>query len=109
MATRAIPQARSRGRLSRERILRAAIARADAGGLEALTMRTLDDELEVSSAAYSEIASVSTADPGGVFQDAQIVVATTAGDEIVLLASTEDKGHDRFLSELESRRQAAAK
>ena len=47
MAPGATSEARSRGRLSREQVLRTAIGRADAGGLEALTMRTLAEELDV--------------------------------------------------------------
>lgn len=47
MAGRAQSGARSRRRLSREVVLRAAIASADAGGLEELTMRTLAETLEV--------------------------------------------------------------
>lgn len=58
MAIRAVPKARSRSRLSRERVLRAAIAHADAGGLEALTMRTLAEELGVAPMAlYRHIAN----------------------------------------------------
>jgi AcrR family transcriptional regulator len=53
-ATRAEP----RRRLSRERVLRAAIAHADAGGLEALTMRTLAEVLEVAPMAlYRHVAN----------------------------------------------------
>src|SRR6266511_1651480 len=51
MAVRTVPKARSRSRLSRERVLRAAITHADAGGLEALTMRTLAEELGVAPMA----------------------------------------------------------
>jgi AcrR family transcriptional regulator len=58
MAIRAVPKARSRSRLSRERVLRAAITHADAGGLEALTMRTLAEELGVAPMAlYRHIAN----------------------------------------------------
>ncbi len=58
MATRAMPTAEPRGRLSRERVLRAAIAHADAGGLEALTMRNLAEELEVAPMAlYRHVAN----------------------------------------------------
>jgi len=58
MATRATSEARSRGRLSREQVLRTAIARADTGGLEALTMRTLAEELEVAPMAlYRHVAN----------------------------------------------------
>jgi AcrR family transcriptional regulator len=57
MATRALSEARSRRRLSRERVLRAAIAHADAGGLEALSMRTLAEMLEVAPMAlYRHVA-----------------------------------------------------
>jgi AcrR family transcriptional regulator len=51
MATDAVAGAEPRKRLSRERVLRAAIAHADAGGLEALTMRTLAEMLEVAPMA----------------------------------------------------------
>jgi AcrR family transcriptional regulator len=47
-----------RRRLSRERVLRTAIDHADAGGLEALTMRQLADELEVAPMAlYRHVAN----------------------------------------------------
>ena len=51
MAIRAMSSTEPRDRLSRERILRAAIADADAGGLAALTMRKLADELGVAPMA----------------------------------------------------------
>src|SRR5687767_6182992 len=58
MATPAIPRAEPRRRLSRERVLRAAIAHADAGGLEALTMRQLAEMLKVAPMAlYRHIAN----------------------------------------------------
>jgi AcrR family transcriptional regulator len=58
MATRAISGAEQRGRLSRERVLRAAIASADVGGLESLTMRTLAEMLEVAPMAlYRHVAN----------------------------------------------------
>ena len=58
MATRALPGTRPRHRLSRERVLRTAIRRADQGGLEALSMRTLAEELEVAPMAlYRHVAS----------------------------------------------------
>jgi AcrR family transcriptional regulator len=58
MAMRAVPKARSRSRLSRERVLRAAITHADAGGLEALTIRTLAEGLGVAPMAlYRHIAN----------------------------------------------------
>ena len=48
----------SRGRLTRERVLRAAIGHADGSGLEALTMRTLAELLEVAPMAlYRHIAN----------------------------------------------------
>jgi AcrR family transcriptional regulator len=57
MSTPAIPRAEPRRRLSRERVLRAAIAHADAGGLEALTMRQLAEMLQVAPMAlYRHIA-----------------------------------------------------
>jgi AcrR family transcriptional regulator len=58
MATRALPGTRPRHRLSRERVLRTAIRRADQGGLEALSMRTLAEELEVAPMAlYRHVAN----------------------------------------------------
>jgi AcrR family transcriptional regulator len=58
MATPAIPGAEPRQRLSRERVLRAAIAHADSGGLEALSMRTLAEMLQVAPMAlYRHVAS----------------------------------------------------
>src|SRR5438093_12663808 len=58
MATRAISTAEPRSRLSRERVMRAAIAQADAGGLEALTMRKLAEELGVAPMAlYRHVAN----------------------------------------------------
>jgi AcrR family transcriptional regulator len=58
VATRATSQGENRGRLSRERVLDAAVANADAGGLEALSMRTLAEMLEVAPMAlYRHVAS----------------------------------------------------
>jgi AcrR family transcriptional regulator len=51
MATHAASTGEQRSRLSRERVLRAAVTRADAGGLEALSMRRLADELQVAPMA----------------------------------------------------------
>jgi AcrR family transcriptional regulator len=57
MATDALSETPSRRRLSRQRVLHAAIAHADAGGLEALTMRTLAETLEVAPMApYRHVA-----------------------------------------------------
>jgi AcrR family transcriptional regulator len=50
--------AESRERLTRDRVLAAAIAHADAGGLDALTMRTLAESLEVAPMAlYRHVAN----------------------------------------------------
>jgi AcrR family transcriptional regulator len=58
MTTRTIPRAEPRERLSRERVLRAAIAHADAGGFEALSMRKLAEELGVAPMAlYRHVAN----------------------------------------------------
>jgi len=47
-----------RPRLSRERVLRAAVGRADAGGIEALSMRKLGEELGVEAMSlYTHVAS----------------------------------------------------
>ena len=47
-----------RPRLSRERVLRAAVGRADAGGIAALTMRKLGEELGVEAMSlYTHVAS----------------------------------------------------
>jgi AcrR family transcriptional regulator len=58
MATKAISDLEPRARLTRERVQRAAIVAADAGGLEALTMRKLADVLEVAPMAlYRHVAN----------------------------------------------------
>ncbi len=58
MTTDAVVGAEPRKRLSRERVLGAAIAHADAGGLDAITMRTLAEMLEVAPMAlYRHVAS----------------------------------------------------
>jgi AcrR family transcriptional regulator len=59
MATPAKPEAQpGRRRLTRELVLRAAITHADAGGLEALTMRQLAEDLEVAPMAlYRHVAN----------------------------------------------------
>jgi len=58
MATDAAGRPEPRGRLTRERVLHAAIASADAGGLEALTMRTLAEMLGVAPMAlYRHVAN----------------------------------------------------
>ncbi len=58
MAIPTISRPETRGRLSRERVLRTAIAHADAGGLEALSMRKLAEELAVAPMAlYRHVAS----------------------------------------------------
>jgi AcrR family transcriptional regulator len=58
MATRTIPQAEPRNRLSRERVVLAAIGHADGGGLEALSMRKLADEIGVAPMAlYRHVAN----------------------------------------------------
>jgi AcrR family transcriptional regulator len=58
MATHALSTGGSRQRLSRERVLQAAIANADAGGLEALSMRQLAEMLGVAPMAlYRHVAN----------------------------------------------------
>ena len=58
MARAAIAGSSARQRLSRERVLQAAIAHADAGGLEALTMRQLAEMLGVAPMAlYRHVAN----------------------------------------------------
>jgi len=58
MATPTIPTTEPRSRLSRERVLIAAMAHADAWGLEALSMRKLADELGVAPMAlYRHVAN----------------------------------------------------
>jgi AcrR family transcriptional regulator len=58
MATPLDAGARARAPLSRERVLRAAVALADAGGVEALSMRRLAQELGVvPMALYKHVAS----------------------------------------------------
>jgi AcrR family transcriptional regulator len=57
MTSDAVPGVRERTRLTRDRVLHAAIAHADARGLEALTMRTLAEVLGVAPMAiYRHVA-----------------------------------------------------
>jgi AcrR family transcriptional regulator len=52
------PNAEPRGRLNRDRVLRAAVTLADAGGIESLTMRKLGVELEVEAMSlYNHVAN----------------------------------------------------
>jgi AcrR family transcriptional regulator len=58
MATQTMSTTEPRSRLSRERVLRVALAHADAGGLEALSMRKLAEELGVAPMAlYRHVAN----------------------------------------------------
>ena len=58
MATQSAPQPEPRIPLSRERVLRAAIALADQGGLESLSMRKLGQELGVEAMSlYHHVAN----------------------------------------------------
>ena len=58
MATRSAPSPRPRASLNRERVLRAALRLADAGGLESLSMRRLAQELRVEAMSlYNHIAN----------------------------------------------------
>ncbi|MGH2788499.1 MAG: TetR/AcrR family transcriptional regulator C-terminal domain-containing protein [Actinomycetota bacterium] len=58
MATQADPSVEPRAPLSRERVLRAAIALADEGGIEALSMRKLGQELGVEAMSlYNHVAN----------------------------------------------------
>jgi AcrR family transcriptional regulator len=58
VATPTNPSVKRRAPLSRERVLRAAIALADTGGIDALTMRKLGDELGVEAMSlYNHVAS----------------------------------------------------
>jgi AcrR family transcriptional regulator len=57
VATQTAVSARPRAPLSRERVLRAALALADEGGIEALTMRRLGERLQVEAMSlYNHIA-----------------------------------------------------
>jgi AcrR family transcriptional regulator len=58
VATNALPGAEPRNRLSRARVLEAAITQADAGGLDDLSMRKLAEVLEVAPMAlYRHVAN----------------------------------------------------
>ena len=58
MVARTDPRAESRVPLSRERVLRAALVLADAGGIESLTMRRLGQELRVEAMSlYNHVAN----------------------------------------------------
>jgi len=57
MATQSDPSTKRRSPLSRERVLRAAIVLADAGGIESLTMRRLGQDLGVEAMSlYNHVA-----------------------------------------------------
>ena len=58
MTAQTEPSAKARAPLSRERILRAALALADTGGIESLTMRRLGQELRVEAMSlYNHVAN----------------------------------------------------
>jgi AcrR family transcriptional regulator len=58
MTAHAEPSAKPRAPLSRERVLRAALALADTGGIESLTMRKLGQELRVEAMSlYNHVAN----------------------------------------------------
>src|SRR3984893_17824896 len=58
MASHPQPGAKPRAPLSRERVLRAALILADAGGIESLTMRKLGQELGVEAMSlYNHVAN----------------------------------------------------
>jgi AcrR family transcriptional regulator len=58
MATQADPSVKRRAPLSRERVLRAALALADTGGIESLTMRKLGQDLDVEAMSlYNHVAN----------------------------------------------------
>ena len=58
MAAKTDPRAQPRAPLNRERVLRAAVALADTGGIESLTMRKLGQELRVEAMSlYNHVAS----------------------------------------------------
>ena len=58
MATQTDPNAKTRAPLSRERVLRAALALADTGGIDSLSMRKLGEELGVEAMSlYNHVAN----------------------------------------------------
>ena len=58
MTAQTEPSAKARAPLSRERVLRAALALADTGGIESLTMRRLGQELRVEAMSlYNHVAN----------------------------------------------------
>jgi AcrR family transcriptional regulator len=58
MATQTDPSVKPRAPLSRERVLRAALVLADAGGIDSLSMRRLGDELGVEAMSlYNHVAN----------------------------------------------------
>jgi AcrR family transcriptional regulator len=82
MATQTKSPAEPRGRLSRDKVLRAAMAVAEAGGLETLTMRTLGQELGVGPMAlYRHVANKDDLVDGIVdLVFAEVVVPETGAD-----------------------------
>ena len=75
------PNAEPRARLNRDRVLRTAIALADAGGIESLTMRKLGVELGVEAMSlYRHVANKSDLLDGmidGVFGEIELPIAGT--------------------------------
>ena len=58
MVTQSDPRAKPRAHLSRERVLRVALALADTGGIESLTMRKIGQELNVEAMSlYNHVAN----------------------------------------------------
>ena len=98
MATRPNPRPASRTPLSRERVLRAAIALADAGGIESLSMRKLGQELGVEAMSlYNHVANKDDIQSGIV----EIVLAEidvpTGADWKAALRRTAISSHEVFV------------
>jgi AcrR family transcriptional regulator len=99
MATRRDPRQASRTPLSRERVLRAAIALADAGGIESVSMRKLGQELGVEAMSlYNHVANKDDIQNGIVeIVLGEIEVPAPGADWKTALRRTAISSHEAFV------------
>ncbi len=99
MATQPDPRAEARIPLSRERVLRAAIALADGGGIESLSMRKLGQELGVEAMSlYNHVANKDDIEDGIVeIVLGEIEVPSDGADWKTALRQTAISSHEVFV------------
>jgi hypothetical protein len=64
---------------------------------------TIEDELFVQNAAYSDIVGFTVISQGGFREDTVVGIQTASSENFIVLASPEGDGDKRFLAGLESR------